>query len=148
ERLNRAILGFEAERLKLMAMIHDMLAKKRLGDQPPKGSFYDTLSEAVFAEVIGLNILELILKNRAGLEEIQVVGTQIFEIRNGTVYKSIHRLQSVKELERIQQNLVLFNNESFNLRKKWSEVALRDGSRVTMTGFGYTAEPTLTIRLF
>jgi pilus assembly protein CpaF len=54
----------------------------------------------------------------------------------------------LKELERIQQNLVLFNEESLNRRKKWAEVALRDGSRVTMTGFGFTSEPTLTIRLF
>lgn len=148
EMLNRAILGFEGERMKLLAIIHDMLARNRVGDRPPPGSPYRSLSEAVFAEVVGLNVLELILNNKEGLEEIQVIGKQIFEIRNGRVTKSAHELKSVRELERIQQNLVLFNNESFNYRKKWAEVALRDGSRVTMTGFGYTAEPTLTIRLY
>ena len=54
----------------------------------------------------------------------------------------------MRELERIQQNLVLFNNDTLNPRKRWAEVVLRDGSRVTMTGFGFTAEPTLTIRFY
>lgn len=148
ESLNRAILGFEADRNRLLAIIHDLLAKKRVSDNPPPGSKYRTLAEAIFAEVIGLSVLELILQNKDGLEEIQVVGKQIFEVRGGYAKRSAHELHSVKELERIQQNLVLFNNESLNRRKKWAEVALRDGSRVTMTGFGYTAEPTLTIRLY
>jgi pilus assembly protein CpaF len=148
ETLNRAILGYEADRNRLLAMIHDMLAKKRVSDVPPPGSNYRTLAEAIFAEIIGLSVLELILKNKEGLEEIQVVGKQIFEVRQGRAVKSVHQFSSVKELERIQQNLVLFNNESLSRRKKWAEVSLRDGSRVTMTGFGFTAEPTLTIRLF
>ena len=61
---------------------------------------------------------------------------------------SAYSLPSVRELERIQQNLVLFNNDTLNPRKRWAEVVLRDGSRVTMTGFGFTAEPTLTIRFY
>src|SRR5690606_277136 len=48
----------------------------------------------------------------------------------------------------IQQNLVLFNNDRISPRKRWAEVRLSDGSRVTMTGFGFTAEPTLTIRFY
>lgn len=148
EMLNRAILGYETDRRKLLALIQDMLDKKHIVDHPLQDSPYRALSEAIFAEVIGLNILELILKNRDGLEEIQVVGRDIFEVRNGRSIRSIHRLNSTKEVERIQQNLVLFNNDSLNRRKKWAEVSLRDGSRVTMTGFGFSAEPTLTIRLY
>jgi len=148
ETLNRAILGFETERGRLLAMIHDLLARRRITAPPPPGSKYQTLAEAIFAEVIGLNVLELILKQREDLEEIQVVGRQIFEIRRGRTIRSPYQLQSLKELERIQQNLVLFNNESLNRKKRWAEVALPDGSRVTMTGFGFTSEPTLTLRLY
>ena len=51
-------------------------------------------------------------------------------------------------MERIQQNLVLYNNDRINPRKRWAEVMLRDGTRVTMTGFGFTAQPTLTLRFY
>jgi pilus assembly protein CpaF len=148
ETLNRAILGYEEDRGKLLAIIHDLVSKRRLSDVPPRTSGYTTLPEAIFAEIIGLNVLELVLKHKEGLEEIQVVGRQIFEVRSGMAMPSPYMLPSVRELERIQQNLVLFNNDTLNPRKRWAEVVLRDGSRVTMTGFGFTAEPTLTIRFY
>ncbi|NOV04719.1 ATPase, T2SS/T4P/T4SS family [Paenibacillus planticolens] len=148
ETLNRAILGYDEERGKLLAIIHDIVSKRRLTGRPPRTSGYTTLPEAIFAEIIGMNVLELVLKQKEGLEEIQVVGRQIFEVRGGYALPSGYVLPSVRELERIQQNLVLFNNDTLNPRKKWAEVVLRDGSRVTMTGFGFTAEPTLTIRFY
>jgi pilus assembly protein CpaF len=148
ETLNRAILGYEEDRGKLLAIIHDLVAKRRLSDVPPRANRYATLPEAIFAEIIGLNVLELVLKHKEGLEEIQVVGKQIFEVRSGVPVPSPYTLPTVKDLERIQQNLVLFNNDTLNPRKRWAEVVLRDGSRVTMTGFGFTAEPTLTIRFY
>jgi pilus assembly protein CpaF len=146
--LNRAILGYEEDRGTLLAIVHDLVAKRRLKELPPLIRDYESLPEAVFAEIIGLNVLELVMKNREGLEEIQVIGRQIFEVRSGYAKPSIHRLPSLRDLERIQQNLVLFNNDSLTPRKRWAEVVLRDGSRVTMTGFGFTAEPTLTIRFY
>ncbi|OPH56053.1 secretion system protein E [Paenibacillus ferrarius] len=148
ETLNRAILGYEEDRGKLLAIIHDLVSKRRLSGIPPRTTGYTTLPEAIFAEIIGLNVLELVLKQKEGLEEIQVVGRQIFEVRGGMAKPSAYILPSIRELERIQQNLVLFNNDTMNPRKRWAEVVLRDGSRVTMTGFGFTAEPTLTIRFY
>ncbi len=146
--LNRAILGYEEERSKLLAMIHDLVAMRSLQHAPLDNHSYDNLSEAIFAEIIGLNVLELVMKNRDGLEEIQVAGCDIFEVRYGQVQASKYRLSSIRDLDRIQQNLVLFNNDSLSPRKKWAEVILQDGARVTMTGFGFTAEPTLTIRFY
>ncbi|MGG1553780.1 ATPase, T2SS/T4P/T4SS family [Paenibacillus ferrarius] len=148
ETLNRAILGYEEDRGKLLAMIHDLVSKRRLSGRPPRASGFTTLPEAIFAEIIGLNVLELIMKQREGLEEIQVVGQRIFEVRGGVARPSVHILPSLREVERIQQNLVLFNQDTLNTRKRWAEVVLKDGSRVTMTGFGFTAEPTLTIRFY
>lgn len=148
ESLNRAVLGFEEERVRFVAIINDQLAKRRMNHIVPSNRRYATLAEAVFAEVIGLNVLELLLRDRDGLEEIQVVGKDIFEVRGGKATPSPHKFQHLKEVERIQQNLVLFNNEVINPRKRWAEVSLRDGSRVTLTGFGFTAEPTMTIRFY
>src|SRR5690554_2814573 len=148
ELLNRAILGFSEERKRLLAMIHDFLIKKRLHDTESPDRNYETLSEAVFAEVVGLNVLELILKDKNGLEEIQVVGTTIFEVRGGVPRASGHAFRSIEQVEQIQQNLVLFNQDTLNVRKRWAEVRLNDGSRVTLTGFGFTAQPTLTIRFY
>ncbi|GAA3410941.1 ATPase, T2SS/T4P/T4SS family [Paenibacillus hodogayensis] len=148
ESLNRAVLGFEEERVRFVAIINDQLAKRRLNHIVPPNRRYATLAEAVFAEVIGMNVLELLLRDREGLEEIQVVGKDIFEVRGGIATPSPHKFQHVKEVERIQQNLVLFNNEVINPRKRWAEVSLKDGSRVTLTGFGFTAEPTMTIRFY
>lgn len=146
--LNRAVLGYEPDRRKILAIIQDLLAKKGMHDVPPPNVRFGTLAEAIFAEVIGLNVLELVMKEKEGLEEIQVIGQQIFEVRGGVPRLSSYRLPSLKETERLQQNLVLFNSDTLSPRKRWAEVMLRDGSRVTMTGFGYTSQPTLTIRFY
>jgi pilus assembly protein CpaF len=148
EKLNRAVIGFPQERAEMLAVISDWIIQKRLQHMNVGGLQFATLAEALFAEVIGLNMLELILRDREGLEEVQVVGTRIFEVRDGRAVPSPYRFQEIAQLERIQQNLVLFNNDRINPRKRWAEVLLLDGSRVTMTGFGFTAQPTLTIRFY
>ncbi|MBB6677959.1 Flp pilus assembly complex ATPase component TadA [Cohnella lubricantis] len=148
EKLNRAVIGFPQERSEMLAVLSDWVMKKRLQHYALGPMQYGTLAEALFAEVIGLNVLELVLRDREGLEEVQVVGTRIFEVRDGKAYPSVYRFDDISQVERIQQNLVLFNNDRINPRKRWAEVLLLDGSRVTMTGFGFTAQPTLTIRFY
>ncbi|MBJ6361528.1 ATPase, T2SS/T4P/T4SS family [Paenibacillus sp. GCM10012307] len=148
ERLNRAVLGFRQEREEVLAMITDRLIRHRVHQIAGYNHPYPTLAEALFAEVIGLNVLELVLLHKEGLEEIQVVGTQIFEVKGGHAAPSSYSFDNVHDVERIQQNLVLYNNDRINPRKRWAEVMLSDGSRVTMTGFGFTSEPTLTLRFY
>lgn len=148
EKLNRAVIGFPQERAEMLAIIADWVIKRRLQHASVGLTQYVSLAEAMFAEVIGMNVLELVLRNREGLEEVQVVGTRIFEVRDGRATASPYRFRDASEVERIQQNLVLFNNDRINPRKRWAEVLLQDGSRVTMTGFGFTAQPTLTIRFY
>lgn len=148
ESLNRAVLGYTDDREHILAVIADRLLRQRIHELPGYTHLYGTLAEALFAEVIGMNVLELVLADRDGLEEIQVVGTRIFEVRGGNSVPSAHMFESLREVERIQQNLVLYNNDRINPRKRWAEVMLRDGTRVTMTGFGFTALPTLTLRFY
>lgn len=148
ETLNRAVLGFAQEREQVLAVITDRLIRLRIHGLANLQHPYQTLAEALFAEVIGLNVLELVLANKEGLEEIQVIGERIFVVKDGVTALSAYRFESVRDVERIQQNLVLYNNDRINPRKRWAEVMLRDGSRVTMTGFGFTACPTLTIRFY
>jgi pilus assembly protein CpaF len=148
EALNKAVLGYSEERERFLAIIGDYIAKRRWNRVRSRTGAGLPLAEAIFAEVIGLNTLEFILKQRAGLEEIQVVGTRIYEVRNGVSVPSEYSFRSVKEVERLQQNLVLFNNDRITPRKRWAEVTMIDGTRVTMTGFGFTAIPTLTMRFY
>lgn len=147
EMINRSVLGYAEERKQVLTVISDYLIKKRRQHVPPPKQ-YETLAEAVFAEVIGMSVLEPILKEQEGLEELQVVGKQIFEVRGGKSRVSRYRFDSMKDVERIQQNLVLFNKDTLTPRKRWAEVMLSDGSRVTLTGYGYTSEPTITIRFY
>lgn len=148
ETLNRAVLGYTQEREQILAVITDRLIRLRVHGASHLQHSFQTLAEALFAEVIGLNVLELVLAEKEDLEEIQVVGESIFIVKNGVTTLSAYRFESIREVERIQQNLVLYNNDRFNPRKRWAEVMLQDGSRVTMTGFGFTANPTLTIRFY
>lgn len=148
ETLNRAVLGFPQEREQVLAVIEDRLIRLRIHTLPGWKHPYATLAEALFAEVVGLNVLELVLASRNDLEELQVVGTRIYEVRGGMAALSSYRFGSIRDVERIQQNLVLYNNDRINPRKRWAEVMLQDGSRVTMTGFGFTSSPTLTIRFY
>jgi len=148
ETLNHAVLGFPDAREQIMALIADRLMKLHLSRIDGFEHPYPTLAEAVFAEVVGMNVLEVIIRETFGLEEIQVVGTKIYTVIGGVVRLSSYQFEHVKEVERIQQNLVLYNNDHINIRKRWAEVMLQNGSRVTMTGFGYTSLPTLTIRFY
>lgn len=148
ETLNRAVLGFAEDRRRVLAWIQDFCLRNRWHDARSPYGKYGSLAEAIFAEIVGFNVLELLMADRDGLEEIQVVGTRIFEVRRGVARPSVHRFKSVREVERLQQNLVLFNQDRLTVRKRWAEVRLSDGARVTMTGFGFTAEPTLTIRFY
>lgn len=148
EVLHRAILGFPEERVQVLALINEQLIKRRIHGTAPPQLQYKTLAEALYAEIIGLNVLELILQHREGLEEIQVVGKQIFEVRQGKAMMSPYQFQTLQDVERIQQNLLLFNDDTMNPRKKWSEAMMSDGSRITLTGFGFTSEPTITIRFY
>ncbi|MCQ6562604.1 ATPase, T2SS/T4P/T4SS family [Paenibacillus mendelii] len=148
ERLNRAVLGYTEDREHLLAVISDRLLRQRIHDLAGYKHPYGSLAEALFAEVIGMSVLELVLQEREGLEEIQVVGTRIFEVRDGCCKPSSYAFETEREVERIQQNLVLYNNDRINPRKRWAEVMLSDGTRVTMTGFGFTAQPTLTLRFY
>lgn len=148
ETLNRAVLGFPHEREQVLAVIEDRLIRLRIHTLPGWKHPYATLAEALFAEVVGLNVLELVMASRDDLEELQVVGTRIYEVRGGVAALSAYSFDNIREVERIQQNLVLYNNDRINPRKRWAEVMLQDGSRVTMTGFGFTSSPTLTIRFY
>lgn len=146
--MNRAVLGYEEERKLLFAMIQQFLLQKRWSsDNVPDGR-YTSLAEAVFSDIIGMNVLELLLKNKTGIEEIQVVGTKVYVVRGGQPRASGYDFRTISDVERLQQNLVLFNQDTLNIRKRWAEVRLNDGARVTLTGFGFTAEPTLTIRFY
>lgn len=146
--LNRAVIGYEDARRAIRAIVMDLLARKRLQRAPPSSSGFSDLADAVFAQIAGWNALEPLFRHREGLEEIQVIGESVFEVRGGQAMPSSVRLDSVKDLERLQQNLVLFNRDSLHIRKRWAEVTLLDGSRVTMTGWGFTSAPTLTIRFY
>jgi pilus assembly protein CpaF len=146
--LNRAVIGYEEDRRRMMAIVQDLLTRRRIHRPPPPSVRYASLAEAVFAEIVGWSVLEPILQKREGLEEIQVVGERIFEVRGGLPVPSHQQFRSIRDLERLQQNLVLFNKDSLHVRKKWAEVVLLDGSRVTMTAWGFTSAPTLTIRFY
>ncbi|MFD2672530.1 ATPase, T2SS/T4P/T4SS family [Marinicrinis sediminis] len=150
ERLNQAVIGFAEARSYIFHCMEDILYTKRwtLSKQAQELYADQGLSEHVFAEVIGLSVLESVLKEKEDLEEIQVVGTRIYEVRKGVPSLSSYQFRHTDEVYRLQHNLVLYHNDRFSPRKRWAEVSFIDGSRVTMTGYGYTQQPTLTIRFY
>ena len=148
EQLTTAVLGFTEARQAILTLIEDRLAKLHIDLHPSLFAPYMTLAEAIFSEVVGFNVLEIVMKQYEQLEEIQVVGLHIFVVVNGQVLKTPYQFQHIKEVERLQQNLVLYNNDMINFDKRWAEVMLQNGARVTLTGFGFTSTPTLTIRFF
>lgn len=148
DQLNRAVLGYPQERQLLRGKISTTLRELGVPEGPDPCGVHDSLSEAIFAELVGMNVLEKVLLRQAELDEIQVIGTQIFEVVNGIERRAEEQFSDVAQVERLQQNLVLFNQDRLNLGKRWAEVQLADGSRVTMTGLGYSSSPTVTIRFY
>jgi pilus assembly protein CpaF len=148
EQMNRAVLGYPQERQLMRGKINTVLKELGYPDRPDPLGVHSSLSEAIFAEIIGMNILEKVMLRQAELDEIQVIGTHIFEVVQGVERRSVEQFEDVAQVERLQQNFVLFNQDRMNLGKRWAEVQLADGSRVTMTGFGFSSSPTITIRFY
>lgn len=150
EKLNQAVLGFPEAREYVLHRIEEILLSKRLRLRFPQftGSDVKKTAERLFSELIGLSALEWLLKEKRDLEEIQVVGTRIYEVRNGEPTLSKYSFERLSDVIRLQQNFILLNNDRFSPRKRWAEVNFIDGSRVTLTGFGYTKEPTITLRFY
>ena len=148
EQLNKAVLGYEQERQFMRGKIATILRDLRIPDGADPCGIHGSLSEAVFAEVVGMNVLEKLLIRQEELDEIQVIGTQIFVVVQGQERRADEHFSDITQVERLQQNLVLFNQDRLNLGKRWAEVQLADGSRVTMTGLGYSSSPTVTIRFY
>lgn len=105
EVLNQAVLGFPDARQYILSIIADRLLKQHVQEIEGYVHPYTSLAEAIFAEVVGMHVLEVIIRDTVGLEEIQVVGTNIYTIVRGEVSLSPYRFEHLKEVERIQQNL-------------------------------------------
>ena len=64
ETLNRAVLGYEEDRGTLLAIIHDLVSKKRLNDLPPGNRNYTTLSRSHICRNYWVKRIRISVKNQ------------------------------------------------------------------------------------
>ena len=149
--LNLAVLGHHKEKELMYAIIKDYMAKKKLDHiKVPVTMNYHNIYEAVFANVIGLKVLEEIMTSSLWeeIEEIQVVDTDVFYVKRGSrmPQKYLSKFPKINDVKTLQDNLVLYNEESINEQKPYAEVITPTQLRIAMTRPPLTQEYSITIR--
>lgn len=149
--LNFAVLGHKKEKTQMGAIIKEAMKKKKWDlVAVPQSMGYQDIYEAVIANVIGLKVLDEIINSELweSVEELQVVDTDIYYIKRGdrfpTKYSS--SFPKINDVRNLQENLVLYNEESINEQKPFAEVISPTGMRIAMTRPPLTQEYSISIR--
>lgn len=106
-----------------------------------------SVGESIFAETCGASLVED-LKNLPDVEEVQVIGQDIFLIKNGDQELSHRKFTSIEHVELLQERLALCGKKPINDANPVIQSYLWNNSRLVMTRPSFTDVPSIHIRNF
>lgn len=146
EILHQAVIGNPQAQHKVKAILSQWLVDQRIRLEQCIPGMSET--ESLFAEAIGLSVIEDLYKSRL-YEEIQVVGAKVFGMVKGKKLELPHRkFHSAQHVMDVQQRLVLYGQARISEREPFCQTYMYDGSRLTMKMPPFSSQPTITIRRF
>ncbi len=106
-----------------------------------------TTTECVFAETCGASLIEDLYR-LPDVEEVQVIGFQIFILRNGQKYLHHRKFASLKQVRLLQERLALCGKKPISEKRPVIQSYLWNRSRLVMTREPYSDVPSIFIRNF
>jgi pilus assembly protein CpaF len=140
-------LGEPMAQLRMKAVIETLLMEYRMDIDP--NTLIDDLSptECVFAETCGAGLIED-LKSIPDVEEVQVIGNDIYLIYNGEMKLHHRKFASLNDVHLLQDRLALCGKKPINDRQPFVQSYLWNRSRLVMTRAPYSDVPSIHIRNF
>jgi len=103
--------------------------------------------ESIFAQTCGAGLLEDLYKLK-DVEEVQVVGKDIFIIRNGESFPHPRKFASISEVKLLQDRLALCGKKPINEKNPVLQTYMYNRSRLVMARENYADVPLICIRNF
>ncbi|MGI2295539.1 ATPase, T2SS/T4P/T4SS family [Paenibacillus sp. GXUN7292] len=140
-------LGEPLAQERMRSIIDTLIMEYRLDIDP--STLIDNWSpaECVFAETCGASLIEDLVK-LPDVEEVQVLGQDIFLIRSAEQELHHRKFPSIKAVELLQDRLALCGKKPINDAHPVLQTYMYNGSRLVMTRPGYTDVPSIHIRNF
>ncbi|MEO3944992.1 ATPase, T2SS/T4P/T4SS family [Gorillibacterium sp. CAU 1737] len=143
----QAGLGDPHARESMKALIDTLIMEYRILVDP--SGFIDgcSLTESIYAETCGASLIEDLIQ-LPDVEEVQVIGQDIYLIRNGEQTRHHRSFASLEEVRILQDRLALCGKKPIHERQPVLQTYLWNRSRLVMTREPYTDVPSIHIRNF
>jgi pilus assembly protein CpaF len=140
-------LGNPKAQDKMKAMVDNLLVEHRIEVDESTLIAPMNATESIFALTCGAGLLEDLYRMK-DVEEVQVVGTDIFIIRNGESLSHPRKFASLQEVHLLQDRLALCGKKPINEKNPVLQSYMYNRSRLVMARENYSDVPLICIRNF
>lgn len=140
-------LGNPIAQEKMKAIVHNLLLEHRIVVEEATLIEPMNATESIFAQTCGAGLLEDLYRLK-DVEEVQVVGTEIFIIRNGESSLHPRKFASVQDVRLLQDRLALCGKKPINEKNPVLQSYMYNRSRLVMARENYSDVPLICIRNF
>jgi pilus assembly protein CpaF len=140
-------LGNPIAQEKMKAMVDNLLVEHRIEVEETTLIEPMNATESIFALTCGAGLLEDLYRMK-DVEEVQVVGVDIFIIRNGESLPHPRKFASLQEVRLLQDRLALCGKKPINEKNPVLQSYMYNRSRLVMARENYSDVPLICIRNF
>lgn len=140
-------LGNPIAQDKMKAMVDNLLVEHRIEVEESTLIEPMNATESIFALTCGAGLLEDLYRMK-DVEEVQVVGVDIFIIRNGESIAHPRKFSSVEEVRLLQDRLALCGKKPINEKNPVLQSYMYNRSRLVMARENFSDVPLICIRNF
>ncbi|WP_058304029.1 ATPase, T2SS/T4P/T4SS family [Gorillibacterium timonense] len=143
----QAGLGDPQARDSMKALIETLIMEYRIDVDPSTLIDGCSATDSIYAETCGASLIEDLLQ-LPDVEEVQVIGRDIFLLRNGEQFLHHRSFASLDDVRILQERLALCGKKPIHERQPVLQTYLWNRSRLVMTREPYTDVPSIHIRNF
>jgi pilus assembly protein CpaF len=140
-------LGNPLAQDKMKAMVDNLLVEHRIEVEETTLIEPMNATESIFALTCGAGLLEDLYRMK-DVEEVQVVGVDIFILRNGESLPHPRKFASLQEVRLLQDRLALCGKKPINEKNPVLQSYMYNRSRLVMARENYSDVPLICIRNF
>jgi pilus assembly protein CpaF len=140
-------LGNPIAQEKMKAMVANLLVEHRIEVEESTLIEPMNATESIFALTCGAGLLEDLYRMK-DVEEVQVVGVDIFIIRNGESIAHPRKFASLEEVRLLQDRLALCGKKPINEKNPVLQSYMYNRSRLVMARESFSDVPLICIRNF
>ncbi|MEX2461005.1 MAG: ATPase, T2SS/T4P/T4SS family [Paenibacillaceae bacterium] len=140
-------LGNPMAQDKMKAMVDNLLVEHRIEVEEATLIEPMNATESIFALTCGAGLLEDLYRMK-DVEEVQVVGVDIFIIRNGESLPHPRKFASLQEVRLLQDRLALCGKKPINEKNPVLQSYMYNRSRLVMARENFSDVPLICIRNF